>query len=238
MLERAPARGARRHPAARHTPVTAPALSGPGGVTKATVNVLLALVLLVLAAPVFLVVALADCADGGPVFFRQTRVGLDGREFRMVKFRSMVVDAEARLATVAPGNEADGPLFKLRHDPRVTRVGRLLRTYSIDELPQLLNLLGGTMSLVGPALRCPVRSPPTTPAPRAGSPSSPVSRDCGRSAGAATSAGTSRWRSTCALSTTGRPGWTSPSSPALPARCSGAAARTELRRRAATAGWT
>ncbi len=80
----------------------------------------------------------------------QTRVGLDGREFRMVKFRSMVVDAESRLAELAAANEADGPLFKLRHDPRTTRVGAVLRKYSLDELPQLFNVLTGSMSLLGP----------------------------------------------------------------------------------------
>jgi exopolysaccharide biosynthesis polyprenyl glycosylphosphotransferase len=84
------------------------------------------------------------------VIFRQTRVGKDGRPFDVLKFRTMVVDAEARLIDLRDRNEADGPLFKLKHDPRVTRIGRLLRKASLDELPQLLNVLRGDMSLVGP----------------------------------------------------------------------------------------
>jgi lipopolysaccharide/colanic/teichoic acid biosynthesis glycosyltransferase len=84
------------------------------------------------------------------VFFRQTRVGRDGRRFEMVKFRTMVVEAERLLADLEHRNEADGLLFKLRTDPRVTRSGRLLRRFSVDELPQLFNVLRGDMSLVGP----------------------------------------------------------------------------------------
>jgi lipopolysaccharide/colanic/teichoic acid biosynthesis glycosyltransferase len=99
---------------------------------------------------VFLAAAIAIKLDGGPVFFRQERVGTNGRGFRIVKFRSMVVDAEARLAALQAANEAEGPLFKMTRDPRITRVGVILRKYSIDELPQLLNVLAGTMSLVGP----------------------------------------------------------------------------------------
>jgi len=86
----------------------------------------------------------------GPVFFLQERVGLNQRRFRIVKFRSMIVDAEKLKAILEAGNEADGPVFKMRHDPRMTRVGRLLRKFSIDELPQLLNVFLGQMSLVGP----------------------------------------------------------------------------------------
>src|SRR5690606_2921577 len=86
----------------------------------------------------------------GPVFFRQTRVGRDGRRFNMVKFRTMVVGAERMQAGLEHRNEADGVLFKLRTDPRVTRSGRFLRRYSIDELPQLLNVVRGEMSMVGP----------------------------------------------------------------------------------------
>ena len=85
----------------------------------------------------------------GPVLYRQERVGLNGRTFTMLKFRSMVVDAEQRRRICAKHNNADGLLFKMRHDPRVTPVGGL-RRLSLDELPQLLNVLGGTMSLVGP----------------------------------------------------------------------------------------
>jgi len=89
-------------------------------------------------------------ADGGPALFRQTRVGRGGREFQVLKFRSMVVDAEQRLAELRARNDGAGVLFKMKADPRVTRIGRVLRRYSLDELPQLFNVLGGTMSLVGP----------------------------------------------------------------------------------------
>jgi lipopolysaccharide/colanic/teichoic acid biosynthesis glycosyltransferase len=100
---------------------------------------------------VFAAVALAVALDSrGPVFFRQTRVGREGRRFSMVKFRTMVIDAERLQADLEHRNEADGLLFKLRTDPRVTRVGRWLRRYSIDELPQIVNVLRGQMSMVGP----------------------------------------------------------------------------------------
>jgi exopolysaccharide biosynthesis polyprenyl glycosylphosphotransferase len=89
--------------------------------------------------------------DSGPAFFRQTRVGKDGKEFRIWKFRSMFVDAEDRLTDIRDQNEnSDGLLFKMREDPRVTPIGRFIRRYSLDELPQLVNVLNGTMSLVGP----------------------------------------------------------------------------------------
>jgi lipopolysaccharide/colanic/teichoic acid biosynthesis glycosyltransferase len=86
----------------------------------------------------------------GPVIFKQERVGRDGRRFRVFKLRTMVADAEDRLEEVAHLNEADGPLFKVREDPRITRVGRLLRKTSVDELPQLINVLRREMSMVGP----------------------------------------------------------------------------------------
>ena len=88
--------------------------------------------------------------DGGPVLFRQARVGLDGSTFTMLKFRSMRMDAEARLAELRSTNPNIGMMFKLQDDPRITRVGSFLRRYSLDELPQLFNVLGGSMSLVGP----------------------------------------------------------------------------------------
>ena len=88
--------------------------------------------------------------DGGPVIFRQTRVGLDGSTFTMLKFRSMHVDAEERVAELRAQNPEIGTMFKIADDPRITRVGKLLRKYSLDELPQLFNVLGGSMSLVGP----------------------------------------------------------------------------------------
>jgi lipopolysaccharide/colanic/teichoic acid biosynthesis glycosyltransferase len=120
------------------------------GTLWTALNTVAAALILLLVLPVFLAVAVAVKLDGGPVFFRQTRVGRGGRQFRMVKFRSMVVDAEARLAALQTANEGAGPLFKLRRDPRITRVGAVLRKYSLDELPQLLNVLGGSMALVGP----------------------------------------------------------------------------------------
>ena len=141
------------------TSTLARAVSGLPGLMKAVLDVLAALLLLVVLSPVLVALALAVRADGDPAFFRQTRVGLDGREFTMVKFRSMVVDAEARLAALQAENEGAGPLFKLRHDPRVTRVGAALRKYSLDELPQLFNVVTGRMSLP--------HRPPACAAPRA-----------------------------------------------------------------------
>ena len=106
---------------------------------------------LLLAAPLFLAVMLAiKLEDGGPVFFRQTRIGDKGKPFRMWKFRSMVVDAEARLAAIRGDSERDGTCFKMKRDPRVTRVGAVLRRLSLDELPQILNIVVGEMSVVGP----------------------------------------------------------------------------------------
>jgi exopolysaccharide biosynthesis polyprenyl glycosylphosphotransferase len=102
-------------------------------------------------APLFAVIALAiKCTDRGPVFFRQTRVGKDGRTFILVKFRTMRVDADCQKALLASKNEASGVLFKIRRDPRITRTGGWLRRWSLDELPQLVNVLIGDMSLVGP----------------------------------------------------------------------------------------
>jgi exopolysaccharide biosynthesis polyprenyl glycosylphosphotransferase len=130
--------------------LTHPTFDGVPKLLKGAIDLTAALLLLLIAAPVMLVVAIAVRTDGGPVLFRQTRVGLGGREFQVLKFRSMVVDAEARLATLKSSNEGAGLLFKMRHDPRITRVGRVIRRYSLDELPQLFNVVGGSMSLVGP----------------------------------------------------------------------------------------
>jgi exopolysaccharide biosynthesis polyprenyl glycosylphosphotransferase len=118
---------------------------------KRTCDVVGAAALLLLAAPVMGLAALAiKLEDGGPVMFRQRRVGLKGEEFDCLKFRSMSVDAEARLAELQARNEGAGPLFKITRDPRITRVGKFIRRFSIDELPQLWNALRGDMSLVGP----------------------------------------------------------------------------------------
>jgi len=101
--------------------------------------------------PVLVLAAvLIKLSSPGPVFFRQQRAGLNGRPFTMLKFRSMVSDAEQRKHELELLNEMSGPVFKVSHDPRITRVGRLLRKYSIDEFPQLLNVVRGDMSLVGP----------------------------------------------------------------------------------------
>ena len=112
---------------------------------------LAALVLLVAASPVLLTVALAVKAGSpGPVLYRQKRIGFKGKEFEMLKFRSMVSDADAMLPDLLALNEHDGALFKIKNDPRVNKVGRTLRKYSLDELPQLINVIKGDMALVGP----------------------------------------------------------------------------------------
>jgi exopolysaccharide biosynthesis polyprenyl glycosylphosphotransferase len=118
---------------------------------KRMLDILVSLLLLFLLAPVWILVALLiklDCS--GPVFFVQDRVGLNKRRFRMYKFRTMVGDAEKKQSELESLNEADGPVFKIKNDPRITRLGKYLRKTSIDELPQLLNVLKGDMSLVGP----------------------------------------------------------------------------------------
>lgn len=140
-----------------------PTTKAPGAVVTASVKRLVDVVgasagIMVLL-PLFLVVALVVVLDrsGGP-FFVQTRIGRHGRPFSIIKFRTMHVGADRRHEVLGGRNDADGLLFKLRRDPRVTPVGRLLRRYSIDELPQLWNVLRGDMSLVGPrpALPCEV----------------------------------------------------------------------------------
>lgn len=119
---------------------------------KRAVDVVVATVVLLLTLPVILVAALAvKLQDGGPVFYRQERVGRNGERFRLLKLRTMVPRADEYKGEVwARNNRVGGPLFKLANDPRVTRVGRFLRASSIDELPQLLNVLQGSMSMVGP----------------------------------------------------------------------------------------
>jgi len=111
-----------------------------------------ALLGLILFAPLFVIVAILIKLESprGPVFFRQTRIGKDGKPFLMYKFRSMVPDAEAKLPELLSRNEIEGAMFKIKDDPRITRVGRIIRKTSIDELPQLINVLKGEMSLVGP----------------------------------------------------------------------------------------
>ncbi|MCS6949198.1 MAG: exopolysaccharide biosynthesis polyprenyl glycosylphosphotransferase [Armatimonadota bacterium] len=121
-------------------------------VAKRLLDVVVASVALVLFAPLMLLIAIAIKLDSpGPVLFKQTRIGKGGKPFCFIKFRSMVRNAEQMKRDLLPRNEVrGGPVFKMRNDPRVTRVGRFLRRYSLDELPQLLHVLRGEMSLVGP----------------------------------------------------------------------------------------
>jgi exopolysaccharide biosynthesis polyprenyl glycosylphosphotransferase len=121
-------------------------------VAKRTMDIIGAIVGLILTSIIFLVVAIAIKLEDpkGTVFFSQTRVGKNGKEFKMYKFRSMVSDAEERLKDLLKYNETTGAMFKMKNDPRVTKVGRFIRKTSIDELPQLWNVLKGDMSLVGP----------------------------------------------------------------------------------------
>jgi len=120
-------------------------------VAKRIFDVVLASTILFLTAPVMLAAIVAiKLEDRGPAFFRQERVGRNGEHFGLVKLRSMGVDAEAKKEALVSLNEADGPLFKIERDPRITRVGRVIRKFSIDELPQLFCVLQGTMSMVGP----------------------------------------------------------------------------------------
>jgi len=120
-------------------------------IAKTLIDRVAGTMLLVAAAPVIgLAAVLVRLTSPGKAYFRQTRVGVDGEQFTMWKLRSMYLDADARLAELTAQNEGAGVLFKMRHDPRVTKVGKVLRRYSLDELPQLLNVVRGDMSLVGP----------------------------------------------------------------------------------------
>ncbi|MEH0581371.1 MULTISPECIES: sugar transferase [Streptomyces] len=131
--------------------VSMPTFTGGRRAVKGVVDRIGATFLLMLFAPLMMFVALLVLVDSrGGAFYRQRRVGKDGREFTIVKFRTMVAGADRARAELADRNEGAGLLFKLRRDPRVTRVGAVLRRYSLDELPQLLNVLTGSMSLVGP----------------------------------------------------------------------------------------
>ena len=128
-----------------------PVLSGAAFLTKRLFDIVVASLILILVSPILLAVAIAiKFDDGGPVWFRSRRVGVDETPFDCLKVRTMSVDAQVLQAELEERNEADGALFKMRDDPRVTRIGGFLRRFSIDELPQLLNVLRGEMSLVGP----------------------------------------------------------------------------------------
>jgi lipopolysaccharide/colanic/teichoic acid biosynthesis glycosyltransferase len=126
-------------------------------VLKSLFDKIVATVALLALSPVLALITLAIVLhDGGPALFTQTRVGRGGQPFTVLKFRTMVPDAELRKAALLTLNEGDGVLFKLRQDPRITTVGRFLRRTSLDELPQLLNVMLGDMSLVGPRPALPV----------------------------------------------------------------------------------
>jgi exopolysaccharide biosynthesis polyprenyl glycosylphosphotransferase len=128
-----------------------PELSGGRQLVKSLFDRVAALGALLLLAPLFFAISIAiKVNSSGPVLFRQLRIGRDGREFTVLKFRTMVPDAERRKIDLVQRNEHDGLLFKIRQDPRVTSIGARLRRYSLDELPQLINVLRGDMSLVGP----------------------------------------------------------------------------------------
>ncbi|WP_275299524.1 sugar transferase [Clostridium sp. YIM B02506] len=119
--------------------------------TKRVIDVLGSMIGIILLSPIFFVVAVLIKIDSkGSVIFSQTRVGKNGKEFKMYKFRSMVVNAEELKKKLLAQNEMSGPMFKMKDDPRITKIGKFIRKTSIDELPQLINVLKGEMSLVGP----------------------------------------------------------------------------------------
>lgn len=131
--------------------VTTPTLDAGQRVAKRLFDISVAGILILISSPVLIAISLLVMMDNpGPVLFRQVRVGIEGRHFKMLKYRSMVVDAERQLSDLIERNEGHGLLFKMKNDPRVTRLGRVLRKYSLDELPQLFNIFAGSMSLVGP----------------------------------------------------------------------------------------
>lgn len=124
---------------------------GPKRIVKRIIDVIAATMILILLSPLFLILASIIKLDSkGPVLFRQMRVGVDGARFSMLKFRTMITDAEKALPALLDRSEGNGVLFKMRHDPRVTSAGRWMRRYSLDEVPQLINVIRGEMSLVGP----------------------------------------------------------------------------------------
>ena len=113
---------------------------------------LLSIIAIILLIPIFVITAILIKIDdpNGPIIYSQIRIGKDGHPFKMYKFRSMVINADRKLKVLLDRNDVDGAMFKMKSDPRVTRVGRVIRKYSIDELPQLINVIKGNMSLVGP----------------------------------------------------------------------------------------
>ena len=126
-------------------------LSRPRSAIKRGLDLIITIPTLLILSPLILIIAIVIKLDSpGPIFFIQERIGRNGKPFLTYKFRTMVVEAEALREQLTAFNEADGPLFKMRNDPRTTRVGRYLRRFSLDELPQTINVLRGEMSLVGP----------------------------------------------------------------------------------------
>lgn len=114
-------------------------------------DLFVSLIIIIILSPLMIVIALIiKCSDGGSVFFKQTRIGKNGKKFTMYKFRSMILDADDMIEELQNKNEASGPMFKMKDDPRVTKIGKFIRKTSIDELPQLFNVLNNSMSLVGP----------------------------------------------------------------------------------------
>lgn len=138
------------HPAMPGSPLTARQRAYLAG--RRAQDIVLSLLALVVLAPLMLLIALAIVLDspGASPIFAQLRVGRGGRLFRLLKFRTMCPKAEERLEELLPQNQMDGPVFKIKGDPRITRVGRFLRKTSLDELPQLVNMLKGDMSIIGP----------------------------------------------------------------------------------------
>lgn len=118
---------------------------------KRLFDIVFSLFLLLIFAPLFVILALiVKLTSSGPVFYKSTRIGICGEKFAFIKFRSMRTDADKMLAQLQSANEKDGPIFKMKNDPRITSVGAFLRKYSLDELPQLMSVLTGEMSMVGP----------------------------------------------------------------------------------------
>jgi exopolysaccharide biosynthesis polyprenyl glycosylphosphotransferase len=164
----------------------ATAIPRAGRLVKRAIDFVFALVALIVTAPLLLVLpVLIRTNSPGPALFKQRRVGQDGHPFDIYKFRTMRVGAEAEEALLKAHNESTGPLFKMRADPRITGLGRLLRRSSLDELPQFINVLRGEMSVVGPRPGCPPKSPNISPGSASGWMCRPASPACGRSPAAA-----------------------------------------------------
>jgi lipopolysaccharide/colanic/teichoic acid biosynthesis glycosyltransferase len=201
-------------------------LTGHKLLLKSAVDRVLAALALIVLAPALAVLAWAIRRDGGPALFRHTRIGKNGLPFTLYKFRSMVVNADERKAELEALNEVNGVLFKIRRDPRLTPLGAWMRRWSLDEIPQLLNVVRGEMSLVGPR---PWAALPYEKAATSGegSQSSPGSPACGRLVGAPTCPGRNRCGSMSGTSRTGRWSSTCRSSGRRSGRCCAASEPTK-----------